>query len=211
MNTSLAGLSIFSLGNGPLSAPPGPHLRDPRPPSTTLVLIQTPRSAGQRSSLPGWWDEAMAPRAAGWRNWGRGREAPTRSVGWGYNSRELQVGDQLARRCREINKAWKTAGKKSLWVFVFDYAFVGARALEERQPQLQPHFNHNHNHKLNPKLKLLTCQHYDSRRQNPSSSPVALASSGAPRTPQAWVSAPWRLGPLFPLYDPAGRQYPYLQ
>ena len=70
MNTSQAGLSILSLGNGPLSAPPAPHLRDPRPPSIMSILdpalkrasLQKALSAGQH-----WRSWAMPPEAAGGR------------------------------------------------------------------------------------------------------------------------------------------------
>ncbi len=47
--------------------------------------------------------------------------------------------------------------------------------------------------------------------QNPSFGLVTPTSSGASQAPRAWVLALWSLGPLFPLYDLVGYQYPYLQ
>ena len=111
MNTSLSGhtkaanvlsllhqVPISSLNNAHLSAPPGPHLWDPRLPSIISVLdpalkrasLRRALSAGQHwrpwatppgavgripggeesrdgieKPLPGWWNKATAPKAAG--------------------------------------------------------------------------------------------------------------------------------------------------
>ncbi len=79
MNTSPAGLSISSLANGPLSAPPSPHLRDSHPPSIMSVLDPAPK-----------------------------RASPQRTLSTGRRS------GRESGRGREVNKAWKTAGKKTL-------------------------------------------------------------------------------------------------